>query len=59
MATGCADKAGEYMELARDVRKAGEANGACSGKRDLYYSLLERYDNIRTSPTPALPEGSD
>jgi hypothetical protein len=59
MASGCAVKAAEYLALARDVREINEADGTNSAKRHEYYSLLKRYDDIRTTPSPALPPASD
>lgn len=53
MASGCSKKAAKYLTVARKARMADEANAP--DKREIYYSLLEEYDNIRTEPEPPLP----
>ncbi|WP_336115385.1 hypothetical protein [Streptomyces sp. PTD9-10] len=55
MAAGSGAKAAKYFALARDAHRAEGTHRAEGIRRDTYYALLARYDEIRTSPEPALP----
>ncbi|MGW7529066.1 hypothetical protein [Streptomyces sp. NPDC054783] len=55
MAAGSGAKAAKYLALARDAHQAEDTHSADDVGCDIYYTLLARYDAIRTSPEPALP----
>lgn len=59
MATGCGEKASQYLRVARGAREDNEVLETGAEKRDRYFYWLEEYDKIRTSPEPPLPSAGD